>query len=166
MEQQSLSAVERVKSGLVKGREALELLASTDRYVFHGSPVLVESLEPHQARAGDLETGRNLPDRDPAVFATDSPDIAIFVAFTSNYRTKFFLAGEEPDFRVWPDLIANTNDSEVAYVYVLNKESFRQEYEREFVSDGAATPVCVVEVRKQDLPGGIRALPELGELQN
>ena len=53
-------------------------LEQSGNFVFHGSPVMIESLTPRQAYKSNKETGMMDADGNPAVFATPFAEVAIF----------------------------------------------------------------------------------------
>jgi hypothetical protein len=58
-------------------------------YVFHGSPDLIEELEPRQAKTLDKESGEMIQHGEPAVVATPFVEIAVFRAIiNSKIRSK------------------------------------------------------------------------------
>jgi hypothetical protein len=92
MSEVNIPMEELIKSGEVKGREALEFLSATGKYTFHGSPYRIDILEPHQARSGGE------PDGEPAVATTPNVDSAIFRAII--HRRKDEAAGR-PHNSAW-----------------------------------------------------------------
>ncbi len=57
-------------------------MEKTERFVFHGSGLRLEKLEPRQAYT--VIDGVNLPDGPPAVFATHLVDYALFMALINS----------------------------------------------------------------------------------
>lgn len=65
---------------IVKGREKLLALEKEGKFVFHGSPDVINVLEPRQAYNRNDETGTMEKHDEPAVFATPYAEVAIFRA--------------------------------------------------------------------------------------
>ena len=67
-------------------KKHLAELAKSKDFVYHGSPFLIEKLEPRQAKTRDKKTGEMVNDGKPAVVATNDLNIAIFRALTAKLR--------------------------------------------------------------------------------
>lgn len=149
--------------------EKQELLAleAEQKYVFHGTGVDVEKLEPRQAV--DTETG---PDGEPAVFASDRADYAIFMAIVNHAncpsgarsRAGAFADATESgikyrlDFGMSADTVAQLQEDAVGWVYVFDKQQFlpyKAKEGVEFVSNMHVAPIRKIRVAKRDLPEGI-----------
>lgn len=150
-----MRALELVRSGVLKGSAALKAFNDDGGYVFHGSGVKVGLLEPKAAinyLGGVLE---EFPEGERAVFATDKPEIAVFMAlqnkdidgwssFSSNDRNEF-------KFRVSSKKWEHLNSGEAkGHVYVLNEDDFEL-VRGEFRSVNDVEPVSVVSVGREDL---------------
>jgi hypothetical protein len=145
-------------------RELLQL-EREDKYVFHGSGVNVETLEPRQAI--DVEKG---PDGAPGVFASNKAEYAIFMAIVnrSNFPQGFHSRsgaiqsdGSLPvlDFAISKETLNQLQDSSSGWVYVFNKTDFAPHQTKEgieFVAHTLVTPVRKIHVSKQDLPKDIQ----------
>lgn len=144
-------------------KEELHSLEKTGEYVFHGSPFKLEILEPNQAYNRQKKEGGeydDVPDGEPAVFASPSVDAAIFLAvinhtnaplgswagFTYNNKKGHF------GFRATKETMDQINEKTIGYVYVLDKNKFEIGDANEPVSYKAISPVKVIEVKKEDLP--------------
>lgn len=130
MEIESLSTIDHVKSGILKGREALEQLATTGNYVFHGSGQKLEKLEPRQAHTVSSDSIKT-PDGPPAVFATMNAAIAIFMAvYSANKKPEkrggasFRQEGEGVKFKASPGMVDFKDQETTSFVYVFDKKTF------------------------------------------
>lgn len=146
--------------------EKLELLRleAEGKWVFHGTGVDVDTLEPRQSV--DTQTG---PDGDPAVFASDRTDYAIFMAiinrrnFAAGIHSRVSRYGHDDGdheyvYFVPEGALDQIDDSADGWVYVYPRESF-QKYKKpgEFISEAPVAPAQKILVRKRDLPKGIKA---------
>lgn len=153
------------------GREQIERLATTGEYVFHGSPVgQIETFEPRQAH--DLGT----PDEEPAVFATELPDIAIFMALVNHqnsinpdqpYQSGTSVERDDEGAYFVKDLRATQNlldgarlPSARGYVYVFPIQHFarREKKQGEFRCLEGIKPLYAISVSSRDLPRSIRVI--------
>lgn len=145
------------------GREKLKELEAEEEYVFHGSGTRIETLEPRQAHNypnNNMED--RLPDGEPAVFASDIADIAIFMAVISKdnapkgLRSGFGIGKHGPQFRATKETMEQIRDAK-GYVYVFKKKDFRQRDEgpNEWISNKPIKPLEVIGVSERDLPENI-----------
>lgn len=153
------------------GRAEIEKLASTGEYVFHGSPVNnIEVFEPRQAH--DLNT----PDEEPAIFATELPDIAIFMALVNQqnstnpsqpYQSGTSVGRDNEGNYFVQDLRATKNLLDGAqlpgargFVYVFPVEDFkrRDKKQGEFRTLKPTKPLMTIPVTAKDLPKNIRII--------
>lgn len=138
--------------------ELLQLEAE-GKYVFHGTGVDVEMLEPRQSV--DTQTG---PDGNPAVFASDLVDYAVFMAiinkrnFPGGIRSRVSRYGHEDGsheyaYYVPAGALERLDESATGWVYVYAKEQFNP-YKKpgEFISEVPVTAVRKVLVHRRDLP--------------
>lgn len=158
MEQELLSPINQVKSGILKGRAAVELLASTGKYIFHGSGSKLDKLEPRQAHTVDKE-GVLQPDGPPAIFATKDPDITIFMAvYSANKSTgkeggaSFKSESGITKFKASPGTIDFDDTTTPGFVHVFDKENFQRYRGEQYTSQVEVDPICPIEVRASDLP--------------
>ena len=113
-----------------KSREKLLSLEKEGRYVFHGSPDIIETLEPRQAFNQNKESGVMEKDGEPAVFATPYAEVAIFRALTSpkgvsgESTSSFGINGEQLHFSATKNLLDSAK-SKIGRVYVLDKQKFQ-----------------------------------------
>ncbi|MDQ5901366.1 MAG: hypothetical protein QG580_81 [Patescibacteria group bacterium] len=143
-------------------KQILENLEKTGRYVFHGSPFKINKFEPRQAfnhikkDNGEYE---KIPDGEPAVFTSPFAKTAIFMAvmngknapfesrtgFSSNNNGSF-------EFRATKETMDQIGDDAFGYVYVFEKENFKEINFNESVSYEEIEPVMYIQVSKKDLP--------------
>ncbi len=141
-------------------REKLHALEQEGKYVFHGSTVDTNLLEPREAF--DAERGS---EGGPAVYASSSADYAVFMAIINkrncpNGVHSTFGMHRDADgsyhLRFWAtqDTLDQLKDSASGFVYVLGKEKFSKRDERstEFFSHEPVRPLHKMKVTKRDLP--------------
>ena len=151
---------------LGKNREKLLALEKEGKYVFHGSPAIIDTLAPKQALNKNQETGEMEPHGEPAVCATKHADLAIFRAltnFTDDIGPSSVSFGTDENGK--PQFSASSNVLELAkiktgHVYILNKKGFDLLIEggTEFRSLEAVTPIEVMEVTFEDMPKNIQII--------
>lgn len=138
-------------------------LEKQNKWVFHGSGIVVEKLEPRQAFSSKI--GTRIPDGKPAVFATPNADIAIFMAIFSKENIVTDTPGKHKsgfsansdgiiEFRVTKDLMDKTHGFK-GYVYVLDRKEFKSRSSFEVLSHNSVKPDGVIVVTEQDLPKNI-----------
>ena len=145
------------------GREQLLSLEAEGKYVFHGSenPDL-DLLEPRQAYNYNKD-GKQVPDGEPAVFASSKADYAVMMALINKKNcSKGFRssAGSSQDDKGEVKLtlhvsrisIEQLNDESFGYVYVFNKDVFQEKGGAEYVSKIPVSSVNKIRVMKADLP--------------
>jgi hypothetical protein len=143
------------------GREKLLLLEKEGGHVFHGSFVEITELKPKQAQKFDETLNQNINDGEPAVFATQFADAAIFRALVSEKETtgdsssSFGIDEDGLHFAASRNLIEAARDKK-GKVYVLDRQMFRQTGGTELRCNERIKPEDVVEVSFEDLPSGIK----------
>lgn len=143
-------------------RRRLRELESEGKWVFHGSGTETEILEPRQAHNyPSSSTEEKIPDDKPAVFASPSADIAIFMAIVNKNnapkgaRSGFSKHGDEPtEFRITKDTLDQIHNAK-GYVYVFEKDGFISRSPNEVLSYQSVKPSEVVTVTEKDLPENI-----------
>ena len=149
----TLESPERIK---------LEQLEKEGKWVFHGSGSQIEILKPHQAHIYPKNSEEEkIPDDKPAVFASPSVDIAIFMAVINRENapkgTRSGFSGYDNggvEFRATQDTMDQIHDA-TGYVYVFDKSKFIVRSENESLSYDAVVPDDVVVVHENDLPKNI-----------
>lgn len=153
------------------GREQIQRFAATGEYVFHGTPIdNIETFEPRQAH--DFGS----PDEEPAVFATELPDIAIFMALVNHqnstnpdapYHSGTSVGQNDQGEYFVKDLRATQNLLDGArlpgsrgFVYVFPIQHFtrREKKQGEFRCLENIKPLHVIPVSSSDLPQSIRVI--------
>lgn len=140
----------------------IRMLAESGRYVFHGSSLKLKQLEPRQAYKRNHDTGRMEKDGLPVVFATNVPDIAIFMAIVDKSRingefnTYFDCTNGNGCINVRLSATPNvlTLLPELSgFVYVLETSDFKKRHGKiaEYISQKPVYPVAVVPVTAEDL---------------
>lgn len=140
-------------------RAELRQLENEDIWVFHGSGVQINVLEPQQAYNYPHNSDKGkIPDDKPAVFATPSADVAIFMAIMNRANApqdaRCGLTEHSDgsfEFRTTQETMEQINNA-VGYVYVLRKEKFVPRSKGELISYKAVSPERVVTVTDKDLP--------------
>lgn len=138
-------------------RTKLLNLESENKCVFHGSPYEIEVFEPRQAYKYPKGKER-IPDGDPAVFASPSADIAIFMGIINEInaplglRSGFGTDGEgKIKFKATKETIDQLHGSK-GYVYVFDKNKFTPRSLIESLSYEKVTPDDIIIVSEKDLP--------------
>lgn len=140
-------------------RAKLRTFENEGKWVFHGSGSKIEILEPRQAYNYPTDSDEEkIPDGKPAVFASPSVDIAIFMAILNKEnapkgaRSGFDINDNGTfQFRTTQATIDQINNA-VGYVYVFDATKFAPISAGESVSYKAVIPDEVVVVSEKDLP--------------
>lgn len=146
-----------------EGRKKLLALEKDGKYVFHGSPDVIYTLEPRQAYNINQETGQEEKDGNPAVFATPNADVAIFRALISgrnvseDLESKFGMNERGMHFSATQNLLDSAKDK-MAKVYVLDKSKFTNFEGTQCRSEESIVPIQVVEITAEDLPENIEVI--------
>lgn len=134
----------------------LRKLESEGVWVFHGSGKRLEALEPKQAI--NSSTGKPLEDGAPAVFASPSADLAIFMALVNKHNAPegahsafSTFADGSAKFKATPETMSQIKNAR-GYVYVLKKDGFIEKTKLESISENSVEPEKVIEVTDKDLP--------------
>jgi hypothetical protein len=145
-------------------RMRLRDLEAEGKWVFHGSGSKIDgNLEPRQAynhKKVDSEVIA-MPDDKPAVFATPSADVAIFMSIINKHnapkgsRSGFGATDEDGfEFRATKETMDQIHNA-TGYVYVFDKTNFTPRSKRESLAYEEVTPNEVVMVTEKDLPKNI-----------
>ena len=86
MEHEPDQTLELIRTGAAKGREALSWLDEHGAYVYHGSNLRLDKLEPRQAYTLNRELQQRVPDGEPAVCTSKNFEIAIFRALINRHK--------------------------------------------------------------------------------
>jgi hypothetical protein len=144
-------------------REILLAMEREERYLFHGSPFLLEGLEPYQAVNFNRDTGEKRKDGDPCVFATHLSKMAILagLAHPSQFSkrgcgvsfgtTSKGILHMEMTFLAWWEIMKG----KTAYVYVFLREevfSTHAPLSGEWRIYQKVKPLKIIMVSEKDLP--------------
>ncbi len=145
---------------IISGKEKLHKLEQSSEFVFHGSPHLLQTLEPRQAQTiKDKEVGM-VNDGEPSVVTSPFADVAIFRSVINNtnivnsYHSGFSYKNNVLSFTTNDETWEQAKDC-TGYVYVFNKSDFEQRSPMEYRSNKAVEPIQTIEVRFEDLPENI-----------
>lgn len=147
-----------VSTNMSEAKQKLLELELTGKFVFHGSDADVSEFDPRQAH-NNIE-GRQIPDGDPAVFASSIVDYAIFMAIVNKtncpdgYRAQASTHAGSITFRAEEKALNQLKDTSSGFVYVFDKNNFkrREVGSFEYVSSSQVKPLERIRVTKDDLP--------------
>jgi hypothetical protein len=148
-----------------KNRKRLLSLEKEGKYVFHGSPDIIDVLKPRQAFNRRKKTGQMKKDGEPAIFATPYADVAIFKALINTKdaigesTSQFGIDGNELHFSATKNLL-NQAKKKIGRVYILDKKLFQNFEGMQCRSDESINPIEVIEVTVDDLPQNIETIDE------
>ncbi len=143
-------------------KEELEALQASGEYIFHGTGYEIRDFEPRQAY--NYRNGEQIPDGEPAVYASPSIWYAWFMAIINNINCpKGFHSGAGSrtgtlKFRATKDTLDQLNPDSKGYVYVFNKDEFIKRDENEYFSPESRIPVRRVEVTFKDFDAPIEVM--------
>jgi hypothetical protein len=150
-----------------KARDILKEFEGTGKFVFHGSPYKINTLEPRQPKILDEKEEKLVPDGEISIVASLYFEIALFRAILNrknipvNYKSGFGFDEETKriDLKMSKETFAQL-EGKTGYVYVLNKKDFsprdpNRPKMMEWRAEKKVQPVRVVEVSSQDLSGKI-----------
>ena len=167
MSETYVPTLELISAGELSGREALEYLRGLDQFVFHGSPDVIDELQPRQP----LSHGK--PDGEPAVCATTDIDQAIFRALINrrqdekagrmDHRSAWTTYQGDTAFLTTKSSYESMQADGTGYVYALNIVGFSP-YRSEMRSPVAIKPDFSVLVSERDLPAGIHIFETEAEM--
>jgi hypothetical protein len=142
-------------------KEKLHTLEQTGNFLFHGSPHVLDILEPRQAQTIKDEKVGMVDDGEPAVATSPFADVAIFRAlinsvniFGNYYTSSFSYRNGALSFTTNQETLEQAKSC-IGYVYVFNKSDFEKYSPMEYRSLKAVTPIEVVKVTFVDLPNNI-----------
>ena len=158
--------LDKTKMKIEKGKEKLLALEKEGIYVFHGSPELLEELEPRQPKTYDYNLKQIVNDGKLAVAATPFVEIAIFRAIINRKVevekgrcwSRFSSDDGKLEFETTPEVIELAKKVK-GYVYVFKKEDFERYNSMEWRSAHKVKPVLIFEVNFEDLPTDIKLKP-------
>ncbi|MFA5987201.1 MAG: hypothetical protein WC797_00935 [Candidatus Paceibacterota bacterium] len=146
-----------------ESREELAPLEKDGKYVFHGSPVLLDKLELRQPFTYCEETGKQEKHGEPSICATSFVDIAIFRAIVNKnnapikkYTSEFGNHENKKDkpglyFKMTPETVKEIKNK-VGYVYVFDRSFFKKFSNMEWRTNKEIVPLQSIQVSFDDLP--------------
>ncbi|MFZ2522848.1 MAG: hypothetical protein WAW92_00510 [Minisyncoccia bacterium] len=141
----------------IKTKEQLKELEATGDFLFHGSPHSVSEFEPRQAYT-EVD-GKDVPDGEPAVFASAEIEVPIFrsifhesnlVSTPGNYRIGIFTEDSGINIHANQEAI-NVCQNRTGYVYVLKRSNFTLRENTEWISNSNVVPVAVFNSSFRDI---------------
>ena len=142
---------------IIESKERLKELETSGDYLFHGSPHVVSRFEPRQAYTE--VSGREVPDGEPAVFASSEIEIPIFRSIfhdanfadiEGSFRTGF--SSEDSGVTIHANQAAmDLCKGKEGYVYVFKREGFSQRANTEWMSNSSVVPVAVFHSSFEDI---------------
>ncbi|MBR9683046.1 hypothetical protein GOV03_00725 [Candidatus Woesearchaeota archaeon] len=148
--------------GRESSRERLLSLEREGKFVFHGSPIVIEILEPRQANNWDEKTKKMEKDGEPCIVATPFAEVAIFRAVVNsknveegNFKSEFSMnEGGLLKFSASRETLEKIKGKK-GLVYILNKSDFEQFSDMEWRASKELKPQEAIEVTSNDLPENI-----------
>lgn len=150
-------------------RARLELLQLDEQYVFHGSGLKILELEPRQAHT--VIDGVNTPDGEPAVYASQFIDYAIFMALINKencpYSTRSSCSFESGRliFGATQETLDQLPDNAIGYVHVLHRNAFQLRGGSEWFSTQIQKPHETIEVHRSDFTEPINIIDDSFAIQ-
>ena len=139
---------------LSANRARLEKMQLDEQFVFHGSGLKILALEPRQAHT--VIDGVNTPDGEPAVYASQFIDYAIFMALinkencpTSTRSSCSFESGRLI-FGATQETLDQLSEDAVGYVHVLHRKTFNLRGGSEWFSTEIQKPHEIIQVCRAD----------------
>lgn len=143
----------------------LKKLEETGKYLFHGSALRLDELEPRQSKTLSKTENKMVNDGEAAVAATPYIDIAIFSATVkqmpgrSSFTAKVTKNGIILEFEAQRHAMEEAKKAK-GYVHVVLKENFSPKtghpQEMDWRSASKIKPVKIFEVGFEDLPENIK----------
>jgi hypothetical protein len=146
-----------------KSSELIEL-EKEDRFVFHGSGQKLEKLEPRQAHT--VIDGAYAPDGEPAIFASQFIDYAIFMALINQVtcpqgsRSRCGYENDKLVFGASRHTLDQLNDSTKGYVHVFNRVDFTLRGVSEWMCLKHIEPIKIIEICRADFNQTIEEIPD------
>jgi hypothetical protein len=143
--------------------QELKKLESAEQYLFHGSGSVIDEFEPRQAH--NYIAGEQIPDGEPAVFASPFADYAIFMALINKmncpngFHSASGFQNGELTFQATKETLDQLDDSAIGYVYVFSRDNFTKRNDSEWVCKQKVKPFLTIIVRRSDF------LPCIGALE-
>ncbi|MBI2809821.1 MAG: hypothetical protein HYX67_03175 [Candidatus Melainabacteria bacterium] len=132
----------------------MELLQLDEMFLFHGSGLRIPELEPRQAYT--VIEGVNTPDGEPAIYASQFIDYAIFMALINrencphSTRSSCSYEYNQLVFGATQETLDQLTENAVGYVHVLHRSAFTLRGGSEWFSTVSQKPYEIIEVRRAD----------------
>lgn len=141
--------------------QELKKFENSGKYLFHGSGIELDILEPNQAF--NFIKGKKIKDGRPSVHATHFYKIACFMAIMTKINFAEYLnfgyiwSDNEVYYQVDRKTLNKINKSRsmIGYVYVLKKDNFFQRNETEWIATSEIKPYKKIRIGKSLLPKNI-----------
>lgn len=141
----------------------LKKLEKEGKYLFHGTDTKIYGLfQPRQAYT--FIDGKEEKDGEPAVYATPILDIAIFMAVVNsknapvNFHSRFNKDNKGVNLLMNKDTKDQISSDSSGYVYIFNKDDFKEKNPIEYFSNNEVKPINYAEVKFGDIGIGITVL--------
>ncbi len=147
-----------------ENRAKLELMQLDEKFLFHGSGLKIPELEPRQAHT--VIDGVNTPDGEPAVYASQFIDYAIFMALinkencVNSARSSCSYENGQLIFGATQETLDQLGEDAVGYVHVLHRSAFCERGGSEWFSTEIQKPHEIVEVRRADFTEPINVVDD------
>ena len=134
--------------------QELKNLEKQARYVFHGSENIIKIFEPRQALT--IVNGKQVPDGEPAIFASPFVDYAIFMAIINktncpkSFWSECIWGDKKLKFTTTKETLEQLNENSKGYIYVFNKNDFKKIRPNEWVSYKKVKPIKRIKVNWSD----------------
>ena len=117
-------------------------------------------MEPHQAGGYDEETGRHENDGEPAVFASQYADCAIFRSLIHGkaFENEMGINKTNRLHFIADRVLMERAKEKIGYVYVLDKSTFGDFRGMDCRCPETVHPIEIIEVTFGDLPKGIKII--------
>lgn len=129
-------------------------MENEDRFVFHGSGLRLERLEPRQAYT--VIDGMQTPDGVPAIFASNLVDYAIFMAIINEqtcplgHSSGCSYNDEQLSFSASKATLDQLNDEAQGFVHVFDRALFNLRGGSEWMCLVEIQPSEIIEVKRAD----------------
>ena len=147
-------------------KEDIIELASTGRYLFHGSGQDLSGLKPQKPKTSYTRDFSKFKDEPFGVFATPYPEYAIFMALNSGSSGRSYVHWDDGVFKygMSPRMWENLKDT--AFLYVVDKLEFVKRNSVEYVCENSVKPLLKIVIDKSMMPKKIEAIddPTQGEV--
>ena len=147
----------------LSGKSKLTALQNEERYVFHGSGLRLEELDPRQAYT--VRDGVTIADGLPAIFASQLVDYAIFMALINpqtcrlGSRSRCGYVDGRLIFGASRHALDQLNDSTRGFVHVFERVDFEFRGGTEWMCLKSIKPSSIVEICRADFCEEIAEIP-------